>query len=52
MFFLYGCALLAAALPASAQFKAWVVAKLPDTPQGMAVDSKGNLYTLFFTPAK
>lgn len=36
---------LAATPPASAQFKAWVMAKLPDTPEGMAVDSKGNLYT-------
>lgn len=34
-----------AVLPASGQFKAWVMAKLPDTPEGMAVDSKGNLYT-------
>lgn len=34
-----------AALPAPAQFKAWVMAKLPDTLEGMAVDSKGNLYT-------
>jgi len=36
--------LAAAAQPASAQFKAWVLAKLPDTPEGMAVDSKSNLY--------
>ena len=35
----------AAAPPASAQFKAWVIAKLPDTPEGMAVDSNSNIYT-------
>jgi sugar lactone lactonase YvrE len=40
--------LFAASLPASAQFKAWVMAKLPDTPEGMAVDSKGNIYTTLF----
>ena len=31
--------------PASAQFQAWVMAKLPDRPWGMGVDSKGNIYT-------
>ncbi len=30
--------------PAAAQFKAWVVAKLPDTPEGLGIDSHGNLY--------
>jgi sugar lactone lactonase YvrE len=30
---------------AAAQFKSWVMAKLPDTPEGLALDSKGNLYT-------
>ncbi len=30
--------------PCSAQFKAWVMAKLPDTPEGLGVDSHGNLY--------
>jgi sugar lactone lactonase YvrE len=25
-------------------FKAWVYTKLPDTPEGLCVDSKGNLY--------
>ena len=30
---------------ASAQFKAWVMAKLPERPWGMGVDSKGNIYT-------
>src|SRR5271156_4978573 len=37
--------LVAACPPASAQFKAWVMAKLPDTPEGLAVDSNGNVYT-------
>jgi hypothetical protein len=38
------------AMPAMAQqstdnqFKSWVMAKLPDTPEGLAVDSHGNLY--------
>lgn len=41
-----GCAwfFAAAAPPCSAQFKAWVMAKLPDTPEGLAVDSRGNVY--------
>jgi sugar lactone lactonase YvrE len=43
------CALLLPA-PASAQFKAWVLAKLPDTPEGLALDAQGHLYaTLFHT---
>ena len=33
--------------PASAQFKAWVMAKLPDKPWGLGIDSKGNIYTSF-----
>ena len=50
LFCLIGCACFftAAAPPASAQFKSWVMAKLPDTPEGMAVDSKGNIYTTLF----
>jgi len=37
---------LAVAVPAaSAQFKAWVMAKLPDRPWGLGIDSKGNIYT-------
>ena len=40
--------LAAAAPPASAEFQAWVMAKLPDTPEGMAVDSKSNIYTTLF----
>ena len=35
---------VSSASPASAQFKAWVLAKLPDTPEGLAVDSSGNIY--------
>ena len=27
--------------PAAAQFKAWLMAKLPDTPEGLGVDSYG-----------
>jgi hypothetical protein len=46
LFWLVPCALLftAAPSPAAAQFKAWVMAKLPDTPEGLGVDSHGNLY--------
>ncbi|MGA8873392.1 MAG: SMP-30/gluconolactonase/LRE family protein [Candidatus Acidiferrales bacterium] len=29
---------------ASAQFKAWVMAKLPDTPEGLGIDAQGNIY--------
>src|ERR1700683_4065809 len=29
-------------------FKAWVMAKLPDTPEGLGVDSKGNIYAALF----
>jgi len=37
---------LAVAVPqASAQFKAWVMAKFPDRPWGLGIDSKGNIYT-------
>ncbi len=43
---LIACALFftASSAPATAQFKAWVMAKLPDTPEGLGVDSRGNLY--------
>ena len=46
LFWLIACALffVAAAPLAAAQFKAWVMAKLPDTPEGLGVDSHGNLY--------
>jgi len=42
--------ILAYSPSASAQFNAWVMAKLPDTPEGLGIDSKGNIYaTLFHT---
>jgi hypothetical protein len=46
LFWLIPCALLftAAPSPVAAQFNAWVMAKLPDTPEGLGVDSHGNLY--------
>jgi sugar lactone lactonase YvrE len=52
LFHLVSCGwfLAVAVPPASAQFKAWVMAKLPDVPRGLAIDSKGNIYaTLLFT---
>lgn len=46
---LFACA-VSFSLPGYAQFKAWVAAKLPDTPEGLAVDAKGNIYaTLYHT---
>jgi len=36
---------LVASAPAAAEFKSWVMARLPDTPEGLAVDSKGNVYS-------
>jgi sugar lactone lactonase YvrE len=41
----WGGFLAVAVPPASAQFKAWVMAKLPDRPWGLGIDSKGNIYT-------
>jgi sugar lactone lactonase YvrE len=41
----WGGLLAFAVPPASAQFKAWVMAKLPERPWGLGVDSKGNIYT-------
>jgi sugar lactone lactonase YvrE len=41
---LFGVCCFSIAPPATAQFKSWVMAKLPDTPEGLAADSKGNLY--------
>ena len=43
---LMSCALFFAVAPppAAAQFKAWVMVKLPYTPEGLGVDSHGNLY--------
>ena len=47
LFHLISCGgfLVVAIAPASAQFKAWVKAKLPDRPWGLGIDSKGNIYT-------
>src|SRR5246500_5051610 len=47
---LMSCALFFAVAtpPATAQFKAWVTAKLPDTPEGLGVDSHGNVYATLF----
>jgi len=45
LFCLIGWALFVDLAPASAQFKAWVMAKLPERPWGMGIDSKGNIYT-------
>lgn len=47
---LIGCAgiFAAASQPASAQFKAWVLAKLPDTPEGLGADSNGNIYAALY----
>src|SRR6202162_5135525 len=46
LFCLISCTLffVAACQPASAQFKAWVMTKLPDTPEGLGSDSNGNIY--------
>jgi sugar lactone lactonase YvrE len=33
---------------AHAEYKAWVLAKFADTPEGLAVDAAGNLYTALF----
>lgn len=41
----WGGFLVVAVPPASAQFKAWVLAKFPDRPWGLGTDSKGNIYT-------
>lgn len=39
-----GLWLIGAPQPAAAQFKSWVLAEFPDVPEGLAADSKGNLY--------
>jgi sugar lactone lactonase YvrE len=41
----WGGLLAIAVPPASAQFKSWVMAKLPDLPWGLGTDSEGNVYT-------
>lgn len=45
------CIVLAASA-ARAEFKAWVLAKFDDTPEGLAVDAEGNLYTALFHTGK
>ncbi len=47
---LLGCAFLFAGAftPARAQFKAWTMTKLPDTPEGLGIDSHGNLFASLF----
>src|SRR5262252_1373032 len=49
LFCLVGWAHFFGPTPASAQFKAWVMAKLPEIPWGLGVDSKGNIYTTLIT---
>jgi sugar lactone lactonase YvrE len=46
-----GCAALIA-LTANAEYKAWVLAKFDDTPEGLAVDAAGNIYTSLFHTGK
>ncbi len=41
------CAVLAVPV-AHAEYKAWVLATFDDTPEGLAVDAKGNIYTALF----
>ena len=46
---LFVCAFIFVYSPsASAQFKAWIMSKLPDTLEGLGVDSKGNIYASLF----
>ena len=39
-----GVGLVGISPSAAAQFESWVMAKFPDVPEGLAVDSRGNLY--------
>lgn len=41
-------ALLAGGAPAAAEYKSWVLAEFDDTPEGLAVDAEGNIYTALF----
>lgn len=41
---LLAACLFATPAHAAGPFKSWVAARLPDTPEGLAVDSKGSLY--------
>jgi hypothetical protein len=43
----WGGLLAVAGSPASAQFKAWVMAKFPDRPWGLRIDSKDDLVNPF-----
>jgi len=47
---LMAAAMLAAVLPgtARAEFKSWVLAQFDDTPEGLGVDSEGNVYAALF----
>ncbi len=46
--FTFGVAAIDNAVAGAEEFKAWVYTKLPDTPEGLCVDSKSNLYTSLF----
>ena len=37
---------------AHAQYKAWVLSKFDDTPEGLTVDKDGNYYTALFHTGK
>ena len=37
---------------AHAEYKAWVLAKFDDTPEGLTVDKEGNYYTALFHTGK
>jgi sugar lactone lactonase YvrE len=37
---------------AHAQYKAWVLSKFDDTPEGLTVDKDGNYYTTLFHTGK
>ncbi len=39
---------LLGAPPAAAEYKAWVLAHFDDTPEGIAADAAGNIYTALF----
>lgn len=41
---LFAACLFAAPAHAAGQFRSWVAARFPDAPEGLALDSKGNLY--------
>lgn len=45
-------AVLALGQPAAAEYKSWVLAEFDDTPEGLAVDAEGNIYTALFHTGK